>query len=125
MLISADGTPFELFERIMTQQDARKAGGTTAGHISISSGSTGSSQRSMTLQQHGFSSSSSSSSAGEGSEDVVVDDQLGFAKDRTISRLTEMQSVEYLLQHAKQRPELKHLVLALQEAQEKQRRQQH
>jgi len=32
--------------------------------------------------------------------DVVVDDNLGFAKDRTISRLTEMQSEEYLLQHA-------------------------
>jgi hypothetical protein len=119
MLISAEGTPFELFERILTQQDARKAGGTTAGHINISSGS---SQRSMTMQQHGFSSSSSSGAGG--GEDIVVDDQLGFAKDRTISRLTEMQSVEYLLQHAKQRPELQHLVLALQEAQEKQRRQQ-
>jgi predicted ATPase len=121
MLISAEGTPFELFESIVTQQDARKAGGTTAGHINMSSSS--SSQRSMTLQQHGFSSSSGSSSSSGGSDEVVVDDQLGFAKDRTISRLTEMQSIEYLLQHAKQRPELKHLVLALQEAQDKQRQQ--
>jgi predicted ATPase len=121
MLISAEGTPFELFERIVTQQDARKAGGTTAGHISMSSSSSSSSsQRSMTLQQHGFSSSSSNSG---GSDEVVVDDQLGFAKDRAISRLTEMQSIEYLLSHAKQRPELKHLVLALQEAQDKQRQQ--
>jgi predicted ATPase len=119
MLISAEGPPFELFEAIVTQQDARKAGGTTAGHISMSSSSSSGSQRSMTLQQHGFSSSSSSG----GSDEVVVDDQLGFAKDRTISRLTEMQSIEYLLQHAKQRPELKHLVLALQEAQDKQRQQ--
>jgi hypothetical protein len=123
MLISAEGTPFEVFESIVTQQDARKAGGTTAGHINMSSSSSSSSQRSMTLQQHGFSSSSGSSSSSGGSDEVVVDDQLGFAKDRTISRLTEMQSIEYLLQHAKQRPELKHLVLALQEAQDKQRQQ--
>lgn len=44
----------------------------------------------------------------------VVDDNLGFAKDRTISRLTEMQSQEYLIAHAKQNaPEL---LLALEEA---------
>jgi protein AFG1 len=44
----------------------------------------------------------------------VVDDNLGFAKDRTISRLAEMQSVEHLLAHAQQyAPQL---VLALQEA---------
>ena len=30
----------------------------------------------------------------------VVDDNLGFAKDRTVSRLTEMQSKEYLRAHA-------------------------
>lgn len=30
----------------------------------------------------------------------VVDDNLGFAKDRTVSRLTEMQSDEYLRAHA-------------------------
>ncbi len=37
----------------------------------------------------------------------MVDDNLGFAKDRTISRMTEMQSREYLLAHAKQHaPEL-------------------
>lgn len=46
---------------------------------------------------------------------VQVDDNLGFAKDRTISRLTEMQSLEYLLHHARlHAPEL---VLALEEAQ--------
>lgn len=43
-----------------------------------------------------------------------VDDNLGFAKDRTISRLTEMQSLEYLLTHAHAHaPEY---VLALEEA---------
>lgn len=43
----------------------------------------------------------------------VVDDNLGFAKDRTISRLLEMQSDEYLEAHAKaQAPEL---LMALQE----------
>ena len=43
-----------------------------------------------------------------------MDDNLGFAKDRTISRLTEMQSREYLISHAEHHaPEL---VLALKEA---------
>lgn len=40
-----------------------------------------------------------------------VDDKLGFAKDRTISRLLEMQSVEYQLHHARQHEPS--LVLAL------------
>lgn len=31
---------------------------------------------------------------------MVVDDVLGFSKDRTVSRLTEMQSQEYLRAHA-------------------------
>ena len=45
---------------------------------------------------------------------LVVDDNLGFAKDRTISRLLEMQSREYLIVHAEHHaPEL---VLALKEA---------
>ena len=48
------------------------------------------------------------------SQDVIVDDNLGFSKDRTISRLTEMQSLEYQLQHAQSHcPEN---VLALEEA---------
>ncbi|KXZ44587.1 hypothetical protein GPECTOR_65g205 [Gonium pectorale] len=46
--------------------------------------------------------------------EVVVDDNLGFAKERTISRLTEMQSIEYLMHHARQHEPS--LVLALQEA---------
>lgn len=47
--------------------------------------------------------------------DLVVDDNLGFAKNRTISRLTEMQSMEYLVEHSnKHAPEL---LLALAEAQ--------
>jgi protein AFG1 len=38
---------------------------------------------------------------------VVVDDNLGFVKDRTISRLIEMQSNEYLIDHAtRHAPEL-------------------
>ena len=44
----------------------------------------------------------------------VVDDNPALAKDRTISRLLEMQSREYLIAHAEQHaPEL---VLALKEA---------
>lgn len=49
--------------------------------------------------------------------DLVVDDNLGFAKNRTLSRLTEMQSMEYLVEHSnKHAPEL---LLALAEAQAK------
>jgi peroxisome-assembly ATPase len=33
-------------------------------------------------------------------DDLVVDDNLGFAKDRTVSRLTEMQTSEYAIAHA-------------------------
>lgn len=40
-------------------------------------------------------------------EEVVVDDVVGFAKERTISRLIEMQSVHYSRQHAtRHAPEL-------------------
>lgn len=50
-------------------------------------------------------------------EDDVVDDNLGFAKDRTISRLIEMQTIEYALAHSERnQPEMK---LALEEAQSK------
>lgn len=48
-------------------------------------------------------------------EMTVVDDNLGFAKDRTVSRLIEMQSMEYAIAHAERHaPEI---LLALQEAQ--------
>uniref|UniRef100_A0A1D1ZMP7 Lactation elevated protein 1 n=1 Tax=Auxenochlorella protothecoides TaxID=3075 RepID=A0A1D1ZMP7_AUXPR len=47
----------------------------------------------------------------------VVDDNLGFAKDRTISRLLEMQSGEYLEAHAKSHAP--HLLLAIQEQRRK------
>ena len=47
------------------------------------------------------------------SPEEVVDDNLGFSKDRTVSRLIEMQSEEYLMAHAKlHAPEL---LLALEE----------
>ena len=37
----------------------------------------------------------------------MVDDNLAFTKDRTVSRLIEMQSQEYLREHAERRaPEL-------------------
>ncbi|KAH7624102.1 hypothetical protein Ndes2526B_g01357 [Nannochloris sp. 'desiccata'] len=45
--------------------------------------------------------------SGTAAEEVVVDDNLGFSKDRTVSRLTEMQSKEYLRAHAERHaPEL-------------------
>jgi hypothetical protein len=51
----------------------------------------------------------------QGSTDEdFIDDNLGFSKDRCISRLTEMQSYEYLIAHAKKHSP--QLLLALQEA---------
>lgn len=44
---------------------------------------------------------------GPKTEDLCVDDNIGFAKDRTVSRLIEMQSQEYAVAHAKEHaPEL-------------------
>ena len=48
-----------------------------------------------------------------------MDDNLGFVKDRTVSRLIEMQSTEYLIAHAQEHaPEL---LLALQEERSRKR----
>lgn len=44
----------------------------------------------------------------------MVDDELAFASERTVSRLTEMQSASYLKAHAQ--AHAPHLLLALQEA---------
>ncbi|KAG9143719.1 hypothetical protein Leryth_018883 [Lithospermum erythrorhizon] len=71
LLCTAEATPVELFERIVTIAEAQKMGPRT-------------------------------SSRSRKSEDsfICVDNELGFAKDRTISRLTEMNSREYLEHHA-------------------------
>ncbi|KAF5461285.1 hypothetical protein F2P56_017398 [Juglans regia] len=71
MLCAAEGSPQELFERVVTISDAQ--------HIAPRTSSR--SRKSDDL-------------------DLCVDNELGFAKDRTISRLTEMNSKEYLEQHA-------------------------
>ncbi|CAA2991797.1 AFG1-like ATPase [Olea europaea subsp. europaea] len=71
LLCSAKGTPVELFERIVTVSDAQQMAPRT-----------------------------SSRSRKSDDSDICVDNELGFAKDRTISRLTEMNSREYLEQHA-------------------------
>ena len=47
----------------------------------------------------------------------IVDDNLGFSKDRCVSRLTEMQSLPYLTAHA--RKHSPNLLLALEEAAQK------
>lgn len=51
-------------------------------------------------------------------ETMEVDDNLAFSKERCISRLTEMQSLEYLIAHAEQHAPS--LLSALQELQLKQ-----
>ncbi|XP_057767237.1 uncharacterized protein LOC130987654 [Salvia miltiorrhiza] len=71
LLCTAEGTPLQLFERIVTIADAQQMAPRT-----------------------------SSRSRKSDDSDICVDNELGFAKDRTISRLTEMNSKEYLEQHA-------------------------
>ncbi|KAJ8767508.1 hypothetical protein K2173_017552 [Erythroxylum novogranatense] len=71
LLCSAEASPVELFEKIVTISDARQMAPRT-------------STRSMRKDE----------------SNLCVDNELGFAKDRTISRLTEMNSKEYLEQHA-------------------------
>ncbi|XP_052199151.1 uncharacterized protein LOC127806127 isoform X2 [Diospyros lotus] len=70
LLCTAEGTPVELLERIVTIADAEKIAPRTSSR----------SRRTDDL-------------------DLCVDNELGFAKERTISRLTEMNSKEYLEQH--------------------------
>jgi peroxisome-assembly ATPase len=50
-------------------------------------------------------------------ENAIVDGVLGFEKDRTRSRLTEMQTIEYAIAHAERHEP--GLVMALQEAKER------
>ncbi|XP_050130579.1 uncharacterized protein LOC126607150 isoform X3 [Malus sylvestris] len=71
LLCTAEGTPFELFEKVVTISDALQIAPRT-------------SSRSRKNDDAG----------------LCVDNELGFAKDRTISRLTEMNSKEYLEHHA-------------------------
>ncbi|XP_026402186.1 AFG1-like ATPase isoform X2 [Papaver somniferum] len=71
LLCTAEGTPMELLQKVVTISDAQHMAPRTA----------------------------SRSKKNDDSE-LCVDNELGFAKDRTISRLTEMNSKEYLEQHA-------------------------
>ncbi|CAH8275092.1 unnamed protein product [Arabidopsis lyrata] len=72
LLCTAEGGPIELLERIVTISDAQQIAPRT-----------------------------SSRSRKSDDPDLCVDNELGFAKDRTISRLTEMNSKEYLEQHSR------------------------
>jgi predicted ATPase len=121
LLLSAEGTPFELFARIISPQEAQQSAASTHAPSVGASSSAQAQQRHMHLQHAGGSGSGTAAAQGAG-PDVVVDAQLSFAKERAISRLTEMQSVEYLLAHAQQHAP--HLVLALQEMAAKSRQQQ-
>ncbi|XP_031388295.1 AFG1-like ATPase isoform X2 [Punica granatum] len=71
LLCTAEGSPYQLFERVVTISDAQQMAPRTSSR----------SRKSDDL-------------------DLCVDNELGFAKDRTISRLTEMNSKEYLGHHA-------------------------
>ncbi|XAR65547.1 Hexokinase [Bertholletia excelsa] len=71
LLCTAEGSPSKLFEKVVTISDAKQIAPRTA-----------------------------SRSRRNDEADLCVDNELGFAKDRTISRLTEMNSKEYLEHHA-------------------------
>ncbi|KAM7259638.1 hypothetical protein ACFE04_015379 [Oxalis oulophora] len=71
LLCTAEGSPIDLFDKIVTIADAQHMAPRTA-----------------------------SRSRRNDEADLCVDNELGFAKDRTISRLTELNSKEYLEQHA-------------------------
>ncbi|KAL2481073.1 AFG1-like ATPase family protein [Abeliophyllum distichum] len=71
LLCTAEGTPVKLFERIVTISDAQQIAPRT-----------------------------SSRSKKSDDSDVCVDNELSFAKERTISRLLEMNSREYMERHA-------------------------
>lgn len=71
LLCAAEGTPVELLEKIVTIADAQQMAPRTSSRLTRND-----------------------------DVDLCVDNELGFAKDRTISRLTEMNSKEYLEQHA-------------------------
>ncbi|CAL0330402.1 unnamed protein product [Lupinus luteus] len=71
LLCTAEGSPHEIMEKIVT----------------ISEGKLMAPRTSTRSRKHDVS-------------DLCVDDELGFAKDRTISRLTEITSKEYLEHHA-------------------------
>ena len=72
-----------------------------------------------TVQQGRDRSKGSAAGGSSSSAELVVDDNLGFAKDRTVSRLIEMQTVEYAVAHARHRDAS--LLAALEEAAEKKR----
>ncbi|KAL6497300.1 hypothetical protein OROGR_029229 [Orobanche gracilis] len=71
LLCSANGSPLDLFEKIVTVSEAKQMAPRT-----------------------------SSRSRKNDDLDLCVDNELGFQKDRTISRLTEISSKEYLEHHA-------------------------
>ncbi|XP_024402867.1 uncharacterized protein [Physcomitrium patens] len=84
-MCSAEGTPKELFEKIVTRADAPQFKDDTR-------------------------------STRHEDADLLVDDELGFAKDRTMSRLTEMHSKEYLKEHAEAHMSSEHPLPAVREA---------
>ena len=90
LICSADGSPNALFENIHVY------GEDTNADSELGTAAVGDESREKRHRE-----------GNPGSSDIVIDDNLGFVKDRTISRLIEMQSNEYLIDHAKRHaPEL-------------------
>jgi predicted ATPase len=115
LLCSAEAMPFELFENVLTHeayQQLQAGGGAAAGagaphpHLHAAAhahrpGHGGGHAADARRGAHSGSGGGGGSGNGGGATgELLVDNELGFAKDRTISRLTEMQSLEYLAAHA-------------------------
>lgn len=100
LICSAEAMPHKLFQNVISHHDAKEL-----------------EERKKKEKKDGFLNTARDEI--ESNAQIVVDDNLAFAKDRTISRLTEMQSAEYIRAHAEDHaPEL---LYALEEAAQRER----
>ncbi|GBG00285.1 hypothetical protein Rsub_12964 [Raphidocelis subcapitata] len=112
LMCSADAMPFELFERVYTHEGWLKQKDAAAHPAAAAAPAPAGPAPPAGGARRG---AHSAPAAGDGDAgDALVDDNLGFSKDRTVSRLTEMQSLEYLAAHAEAHEPS--LTLALREA---------
>jgi predicted ATPase len=91
LLASAEAPPFALFENVVTRAEARERSEKRRKERELGGGGG--------FGDNGSGTSFSSSEQQQQQQNEVVDESLGFSKDRAVSRLTEMQSAEYAAAH--------------------------
>ena len=99
LIIAAETEPPGLFARIVTQSDYRERQAKRRART----------RRGRSRQRHRTQTGRAPHAGCRSGDDegLCVDDNVGFAKDRTVSRLIEMQSLEYARAHAERHaPEL-------------------